>query len=205
MGIVGPGGGGDVNGPGSSIVDQIAVYDDATGKLLAAVPVTIDAATRKMAGLGVTEQDGHAYFPTFPANIGLWWTDDGLATGSVRLAIRSNNSGTMLISGAEGSRVNVSSSQFRILISTADTALYVIGGITTENNLNVQGDAKFKVYTNDVSNPPTDAELDAIFGTPATVGAGFTADIDDAGAGTNFYTVKSDGTNWWITTYTKAV
>lgn len=63
---------------------------------------------------------------------------------------------------------------------------------------------KLKVHTDDVSNPPTDAELDTIFGTPATVGAGFTAYIDDNGAGSNFYQVTSDGTNWWILTGTKA-
>lgn len=62
-----------------------------------------------------------------------------------------------------------------------------------------------QVDTTDVSNPPTDAEIDSIFGTPATVGAGFTAYIDDAGAGSNFYQVTSDGTNWWIFTGTKAV
>lgn len=65
-------------------------------------------------------------------------------------------------------------------------------------------DIKQTVHTNDVSNPPTDAELDAIFGTPGTVGAGFTAYIDDNGAGTNFYQIVSDGTNWWIFTGTVA-
>lgn len=58
--------------------------------------------------------------------------------------------------------------------------------------------------TADVSNPPTDAELDAEFGTPATVGAGFRATIDDNGAGTNHYLVWSDGTNWIIHTGTIA-
>jgi len=60
------------------------------------------------------------------------------------------------------------------------------------------------VHTDDVSNPPTDAELDTVFGTPATVGAGFTAYIDDNGGGANFYQVVSDGTNWWIFTGTIA-
>jgi len=60
------------------------------------------------------------------------------------------------------------------------------------------------VWTDDISNPPTDAELDSIYGTPAAVGAGFTAYIDDNGAGTAFYQVASDGNNWWYTTFTKA-
>jgi len=61
------------------------------------------------------------------------------------------------------------------------------------------------VSTADTSNPPTDAELDAAFGTPATVGTGFFAILDDAGAGTAVYHVSSDGTNWWYTTATKAL
>lgn len=55
-----------------------------------------------------------------------------------------------------------------------------------------------------VSSPPTDAELDAEFGTPATVGAGFTAIVDDAGTGTTAWMVISDGTNWWYEELTKA-
>lgn len=59
--------------------------------------------------------------------------------------------------------------------------------------------------TANVSNPPTDAQIDAAFGTPAQVGAGFVATLDDNGAGTNSYMVWSDGTNWWYATGTKAV
>jgi hypothetical protein len=57
---------------------------------------------------------------------------------------------------------------------------------------------------NNVSNPPTLAQLTSIFGTPAAVGKGFTAYINDNGAGTNFYLIASDGTNWWIFSGTKA-
>lgn len=50
--------------------------------------------------------------------------------------------------------------------------------------------------TADVTNPPSDAELDAAFGAPATVGyaAGI---VDDNDAGTAIYLVVSDGTNWF--------
>jgi len=61
-----------------------------------------------------------------------------------------------------------------------------------------------KHSTVDVTNPPTDTELDTAFGEPATVGAGFIATLDDNGAGANSYTVWSDGTNWWYSTGTKA-
>ncbi len=56
-----------------------------------------------------------------------------------------------------------------------------------------------------ISNPPTDAELDTAFGAPATVGKGFMAVVNDAGGGSNFYIAVSDGTNWWQTAMTKAV
>jgi hypothetical protein len=56
----------------------------------------------------------------------------------------------------------------------------------------------------DVSNPPTDAELDAEFGTPATVGGGFGAILDDGGADTSVYLVASNGTSWWYVAMTKA-
>lgn len=59
--------------------------------------------------------------------------------------------------------------------------------------------------TTDVSNPPTDDELDTTFGTPSAVGAGFLATVNDNAAGTNVYMVASDGTNWWHSAMTKAL
>jgi len=60
------------------------------------------------------------------------------------------------------------------------------------------------VYTDDVSNPPTDAELEAAIGTPAAVGVGYVALLDDNGAGNAMYLIASDGTNWWHAALTKA-
>ena len=57
----------------------------------------------------------------------------------------------------------------------------------------------------DVSNPPTDAELDALFGTPAEVGQEFSTLIDDASGNTDVYRVHSNGTSWWYDVLTKAV
>jgi hypothetical protein len=65
------------------------------------------------------------------------------------------------------------------------------------------GTIKIKVSTANVSNPPTDDDLDSAFGTPATVGAGFLALLDDNGGGTNVYLIASDGTNWWYKALTK--
>lgn len=55
-----------------------------------------------------------------------------------------------------------------------------------------------------VSNPPTDAELDSAFGTPAAVGDGFAATINDNGADTAQWLVISNGTSWWYASMTKA-
>jgi hypothetical protein len=79
-----------------------------------------------------------------------------------------------------------------------------IGTNAPSTELHISGDMRQTVHTDDVSTPPTDAELDAIFGTPATVGAGFSVYLNDDGAGNNFYHIVSDGTNWWIFTPAKA-
>lgn len=56
----------------------------------------------------------------------------------------------------------------------------------------------------DVSSPPTDAELDAAFGTPAEAGDGFLALVDDNDADTAVYLVTSNGVSWWYSAMTKA-
>jgi len=68
----------------------------------------------------------------------------------------------------------------------------------------VAGDDTLDMSNADVSSPPTSAELESAFGAPATVGAGYTALLDDGGAGSAVYLVASDGTSWWYTALTKA-
>lgn len=68
----------------------------------------------------------------------------------------------------------------------------------------VGGNNRVKVSTANVTNPPTDAELDAAFGTPATVGTGFIALVNDNNADANDYLVLSNGTSWWYVALTKA-
>lgn len=55
-----------------------------------------------------------------------------------------------------------------------------------------------------VSNPPTAAQLTAAFGSPANISPGMPKFVDDNGAGTAFYQVVPDGTDWWIFTGIKA-
>lgn len=102
----------------------------------------------------------------------------------------------------------VTSSGGRYRIQTSTTG----GTSTTALEINenqvvdmTTGGLRTKVSTANVSNPPTDAELDSAFGTPATVGSGFVAIVNDNNAGTDEYMVWSDGTNWFYATGTKAV
>ena len=77
-------------------------------------------------------------------------------------------------------------------------------GSTSKFHVTNVGYVKTTISTLNCSNPPTDAELDAAFGTPATVGAGFQVIIDDQGGNTNEYYVWSDGTKWFYATGTAA-
>jgi len=68
-----------------------------------------------------------------------------------------------------------------------------------------EGALRLNVDTTDVADPPTDANLDSAFGTPATVGSGFVAFLDDNNLDTDFWLVASNGTSWYYTQLTKAV
>lgn len=59
--------------------------------------------------------------------------------------------------------------------------------------------------TENTANPPSDAELDTAFGTPAEVGNGFIGLLDDNDADANVYLCVSNGTSWWYVALTKAV
>jgi len=64
-----------------------------------------------------------------------------------------------------------------------------------------------KRSTANVSNPPTDAELDSAFGDPTVVGTGFVGVLDDNDDGTAVYWVYSTGTagEWYWVLGTKAL
>ncbi len=91
------------------------------------------------------------------------------------------------------------------------TALRLYAGQTAVNKWDIFYDAKrlagqsrhLPVSTANVTTP-TEAELIAEFGTAAYVGNGFTAIVNDTGAGTDEYLVWSDGTNWFYVAGIKA-
>ena len=57
----------------------------------------------------------------------------------------------------------------------------------------------------DVSSPPTDAELDTAFGQPGTLGDGFIGILDDNDAGTTVWLCVAMNSLWWYEQLTKAV
>jgi hypothetical protein len=56
-----------------------------------------------------------------------------------------------------------------------------------------------------ITNPPTDAELDTAFGAPATLGEGFVGIVDDADAGTKVYLCTVSKAAWWYIELKEAV
>lgn len=64
-----------------------------------------------------------------------------------------------------------------------------------------------KYATDDVADPPTDAELDAAFGDPTVVGSGFVGVLDDNDAGTDCYVCWTTGAagEWFYAKGIKAV
>jgi len=60
------------------------------------------------------------------------------------------------------------------------------------------------LLTTNLSNPPTQAELDAAYGTAASNGAGYTVYVDENNNNNNVYMIISTGTSWHIFESTKA-
>lgn len=78
---------------------------------------------------------------------------------------------------------------YGIYLATTN-ANYVAGKMTAA------GGVATKSVAANISDPPTDAELDAAFGEPATVGDGFIGVITDNSGGTKSYVVWAHGTTW---------
>ena len=123
-------------------------------------------------------------------------------TGDVRVEFDSAAGQLDLILGdAAGSdevRV-VDSGGVAVVTADSDGNLYAAGVA----NFHAAGIRTIHSEAN-VTSPPSDAELDAAFGTPAVVGEGFIGLLDDNNAGTAGYMVFSLGGFWWYEVATKA-
>ncbi len=85
-------------------------------------------------------------------------------------------------------------------IHQSGTTESLFGGVVNAS----AGGIRTKVSIADMSNPPTNAELVSAFGAAATVGAGFSAIVDDNNGHANEYFVWSDGTKYWYVAGTAA-
>jgi hypothetical protein len=111
---------------------------------------------------------------------------------------------TMVNIGVDGDVV-MGTSNLRKWYPASDAKIDFGDATHNINDLFITGGIIGLISTEDFSSPPTDAEIDAAFGTPATVGSGWFRFNDDNGAGTRSDLIWSDGTNWWYITGTKAV
>lgn len=79
-----------------------------------------------------------------------------------------------------------------------------VGTESPDTKLHVVGDIKQQIVSSNVANPPTDAQLDALFTSPAAKGDGWTCYIDDSDSD-NFYQIVASGSLWMIFTATKGL
>ena len=91
-----------------------------------------------------------------------------------------------------------------------DTTVNEVMRIGADGILDVSTNSlKIKKSTANVSDPPTDAELDSAFGSPSTLGSGFIGLVDDndAGADGDVWLCATTGTDgeWFYLSMTKAV
>lgn len=83
-----------------------------------------------------------------------------------------------------------------MIVDEDDVEILSINGLGTTNKI------RKRVELAEISDPPTIEDLNATFDTPANVGAGFNAFINNQGTG---YYVWSDGVNWFYLAYYLAV
>lgn len=88
--------------------------------------------------------------------------------------------------------------------ATANQYLTVNGHIVGLEKATFTGGLSTLQSVANYSDPPTDAELDAAFGTPATLGRGFVALLDDNDADTDSYIVWTSDASWYYIKATKA-
>lgn len=74
----------------------------------------------------------------------------------------------------------------------------------TERNATVEY-FEIRTDTTNVSNPPTDAELDSVFGAASALPDGFIGILDDAGGAVDVWLCIVMTNSWWYEKLTKAV
>ena len=73
------------------------------------------------------------------------------------------------------------------------------------DELEAQGWPRVQLSTDNVSDPPTDAELNTAFGTPEVLGPGFVGLVDDGNAHAYVWLCCTIAASWWYEQLTLAV
>ncbi len=118
---------------------------------------------------------------------------------------------TMLTLGKSGSDIEIGDSTQISLRTETDTKVDVgeaskrfrkgfFSGI-----VKVEGGIITMISTDNVSDPPTDAQLDTAFGTPVALGPGFIGILDDNSANLDVWLCYTSDTSWFYLQGTKAV
>jgi hypothetical protein len=76
-------------------------------------------------------------------------------------------------------------------------------GNHTHTDLEIERIVDIEYSIEDISNPPTEAELISVLGSPDTSQLNKIYHLNDGNNGTHEYLIKADGTSWWVTTLAK--
>jgi len=109
-----------------------------------------------------------------------------------------NNTASQIFQAGE-IRSAVTNSSSDTLTTLLKTTGFGINTTNPDTELHVNGNIKQSISTRNVSNPPTDTELDSFFTSPASKGNGWTTYIQDDNTN-NFYQVVASGSNWIVFT-----
>ena len=88
--------------------------------------------------------------------------------------------------------------------ATADQYLTINGHLIAREQSDFLAGLQTMQSVANVSDPPTDAELDGIFGAPAALGRGFIATVDDNDDDTDCYIVWTSDASWYYLKGTQA-
>jgi hypothetical protein len=128
--------------------------------------------------------DSHEFEYDYPAGAILFW--DGKMAGE---KFKYKTDGT--VGGLNVTATEIGSGSDKVKINST-TGVVDMVNVGLKNN------------SSNVSNPPTDSELDAIFGSPSDLGAGRIGFVTDSDSD-NTYQVMSDGSFYYVLTGTKVV
>lgn len=201
--ILGPG----ANGVGSFNYSGFGVEFLTGHNDLAGYPTLFSSFTASTFYYLRLRRSGTAYYGDFGTD-GKTWTTIGIVPGFTPthfgIGMYNENTGASKQADFDFFRYRDSYDQVTDPVYGRTAGYVLTSGDTMTGKLNASAGLNTKFSTADVSNPPTDAELDSAFGQPADVGSSFLGILDDNGSHANLWIIASDGANWWHVAMTKA-